>query len=164
MFANGKPRYWLGSYDRWHLLLPLAFLGLLAWLWSFPPVPPAAEPAPPPPPPPLVATVIDSPQNNAHCRAGRIPDVEGRAQSGSVAVLYYAPAQQPLRELGRMDVSADGRYRFRLAGFPPQLYLLRVVAWTRDGRSSGSPDVSLWVEADPKPAAGSVPKRRKKTR
>ncbi|KAB2659995.1 MAG: hypothetical protein DVB31_14905 [Verrucomicrobia bacterium] len=164
MFANGKPRYWLGTYDRWHLLLPVAFLGVLAWLWTFPPAPALPEPVVPVAPPPIAATVIDSPPGNTHFRASRIGDVEGRAQPGSVVVLYYAPAQLALRELGRMEVPADGRYRFRLAGFAPQFYTLKAVAWTRDGRSSQSADLYLWIDADPRPTPSPATKRRKTAR
>lgn len=162
MWANGRPRYWLGAYDAWHLLLPVAFIGVLAWAWTLPPVPVPVEPVRPAPPP-MAQAAIESPVNGAQFRASRIGDVEGHAQPGSVVVLQFAPAQQAWRELGRAEVGADGRFRFRLAGFAPGLYALKAAAWTRDGRVSESPAVDLWVVADPRPATP-APARKRRTR
>ena len=91
MFANGKPRYWIGSYDPWHLLLPVAFFGVVAWMCTFPAVPMDLEPVRTVAPPPMSATSIESPASNSHFRASRIGDVEGRAQPGTLAVLYTRP-------------------------------------------------------------------------
>ncbi len=164
MFANGKPRYWIPSYDRWNLLFPAAFLAVLAWMCTFPATPANFGAVRPEPPPPLSPTSVESPASNSHFRASRIGDVEGRAQPGTLAVLYYAPAQSAMRELGRMEVGIDGRYRFHLAGFAPGLYTLKVAAWAADGRSAESKDVFLWVEADPQPAPKPTPIKRRKTR
>ncbi len=162
MWDDGRPRYWIDSYDRWHLALPVAFFAALLWLFFLPKPPVVVETAPPAAPPALMAPIIESPVNGAQFHANRMGDVEGRAQSGTLVVLLYAPAQQPWRELGRVVVGSDGRYRFRLAGFPAGLYGLKTVEFADGGRTAESAMVDIWVVAEPKPPV-TPPKPRRKT-
>jgi len=85
----------------------------------------------------------------------RMGEVEGKAEKGTTVVLFYSQAPSlERRELSRMQVGVDGRYRFRLAGFPPGGFVFQAVAYAPDGRSSGSPPVDVWV-VDPR-----IPGRR----
>lgn len=148
MTEGGRPRFWIDWYDRWNVVLPIAFLASAIWFM--------VQPRSVSPAPSLKATrsmsavTLEAPANGARLRMDRMGEVEGRTEPGATVVLYYS--QAPLlerRELGRMLVGSDGRYRFRLAGFPAGAFVLHVVAYAADGRSSGSPPVDVWV-VDPR--------------
>ena len=164
MTENGRPRYWMGWYDRWNLVLPLALIGVLVWLAMQPGARPVeravggggglAKPVLPP----LMAPTLESPVSGAHVRSDRMGDVEGRGPAGALLVLFYSAAPSVgRRELARMTVGADGRYRFRLNPFPPGAYVLQVIAYAPDGRSAASAPTDVWV-AD----AGGAGQRRRR--
>jgi len=164
MIENGRPRYWIGWYDRWNLVLPLALIGV--WVgWAMQPRPvtragagTVPEVAARPVLPPLMAPTLESPVSGAHVRSDRMGDVEGRGPAGALLVLFYSAAPSvERRELSRMTVGADGRYRFRLNPFPAGAYVLQVIAYAPDGRSAASAPTDVWV-AD---AAGSGQRRRR---
>jgi hypothetical protein len=148
MMEGGRPRFWIDWYDRWNLVLPVVFLASATWLLVQPrsvlPVPSSRSFRS------LSPVTLEAPVSGARLRMDRMGEVEGRAERGTTVVLYYS--QAPLlerRELARMLVGSDGRYRFRLAGFPSGAFVLQVVAYATDGRSSGSPPVDVWV-VDPR--------------
>jgi hypothetical protein len=163
--ASGKPRYWLEDHDRWNLLIPVVFIGLLvAWLL----VPPPPKPAMPAAPPPLTPTIIRAPVSGTRFAAGQIGAVEGTAHPGSRVQLSYRTMATPERWLAEALVGADGRFRFGLAGFPPGSYGLRVSAVMPDGRRENSFEVLMIVDPAPKaappksaarPPAKKVPRR-----
>ena len=154
MIENGRPRYWIGWYDRWHFLLPVALLVAVGWILSQPrPRQIAPIPSPQARIVPLGATSLESPVSGAQLRGDRLPEVEGRAVSGTTVVLFYSQAPSlERRELARVRVGGDARYRFRLSQFPPGGYVFQAIAYADDGRTSASPPVDVWV-SDPRPAA-----------
>jgi hypothetical protein len=156
MWNQGRPRYWIGSYDRWHLVLPVAFVAVL-FLMGWLPAPPVVIPPRPVAPRILAETRIDSPLTGSRFQGNRIGDVTGRAEPGSTVVLFYATARQPWRELGRKVVGADGWYGFQVSGFAPGQYTLKASAWAPDGRSRESAAVEVGVVAEPAPV---VPRAR----
>lgn len=167
MIDGGRPRYWIGWYDRWNLVLPAAFVGVLVWL-LVQPRPAIPPPAPAPARPqvvPLAAPTLESPASGTQARMGTLPNVEGRALPGTTVILYYSQAPSlERRELGRARVGGDGRYRFGLAGFPAGGYVLQVISYADDGRSAVSTPVDIWV-TDPRPAQRVVPRpSRSRTR
>lgn len=148
MMEDGRPRFWIPWYDRWNLILPIALLAAGGWL--------AVQPRTKVPELPaqrvraLAPVTLESPANGARLRMDRMGEVEGRAERGTTVVLFYSQAPSlERRELSRMLVGSDGRYRFRLAGFPAGGFVFQVVAYSTDGRSSGSPPVDVWV-VDPR--------------
>lgn len=144
MIEDGRPRFWIHWYDRWNLVLPIGWLAFTAWLLAQP------RPALPPDPvlpaaPPLVVT-LESPASGTQVRPDRMPDVEGRATPGSTVLLFYSQAPSTeRRELARMRVGADGRYRFRLGRFPAGGFVLQTTCYGSDGRTLSSSPVDLWV-------------------
>lgn len=157
MIEDGRPRFWIDWYDRWNLILPILVLASAGWLVTRPrPAQPWVPPAPARPAmAPLSNTTLESPASGARFVPDRLGDVEGRAQPGSVAVLFYSMAPSvERRELSRMPVGADGRYRFRLSRFPPGVYVIQVIAYAADGRTAASSPVDVWVVQPPaKPVA-----------
>jgi len=161
MMDGGRPRFWIDWYDRWNLILPLLLAISLGWLVTRPrPAVPWTPPAPVRPAlPPLAVTTLESPASGARFLPDRLGDVEGRAQPGSTAVLFYSMAPSvERRELARMPVAADGRYRFRLSRFPAGVYVIQVIAYAPDGRHSASTPVDIWV-VQPQPQ-GPATRRR----
>jgi hypothetical protein len=148
MIEDGRPRFWIPWYDRWNLVLPIVFVAAVAWL-AFQPrsrVPELSSP----PVRPLSPVTLEAPASGARLRMDRMGEVEGRAERGTTVVLFYSQAPSlERRELSRMQVGSDGRYRFRLAGFPAGGFVFQVVAYSTDGRSGGSPPVDVWV-VDPR--------------
>ena len=165
MSPSRWPPYWMGWYDRWNVALPLAFVGLLAWVLALPrdvaPARPAEAQAPARPvPPPLSPTTMDTPANGSRWRADQPVDVLGRAQAGATVVLAFSTAPSlERRELARAVVGADGRYGFRISQFPPGQHVLQATAWAGDGRSAASAPVDVWV-TDGRPAAADQRRRR----
>jgi hypothetical protein len=148
MMEDGRPRFWIPWYDRWNLILPILLLAAGGWLAVQPRTKVPELPAPRVRP--LSPVTLESPASGARLRMDRMGEVEGRAERGTTVVLFYSQAPSlERRELSRMLVGSDGRYRFRLAGFPAGGFVFQVVAYAPDGRSSGSPPVDVWV-VDPR--------------
>ena len=173
MFENGRPRYWIDWYDRWHLLLPVMLAGVLAMMWLWPPLPVAGRMAPVSGRLPsgsgvglrppggsgammtetsvvqMAPTTLESPQNGKGFFQSRLSDAEGRAEPGSTVYLDYANEDLVWRGLGTMTVDAEGRYRFQLKNFPPGHYRLRARAVTATGRVSESGQTMITITPDP---------------
>lgn len=100
---------------------------------------------------PLRPTRIESPSPNALFWRDRLGDVEGTAEPGSVVQLVLGQKQ-----LARTTADVDGRYRFRLAGFPPGQFRLQVVASAAPNRQS-TDSVTFTVKAEASPKAKPQP-------
>lgn len=166
MSASRMPPYWMGWYDRWNLVLPVAWLVLMGWVLTLPrPVvaPRAAVAAPPARPalPPLQPTTVEAPVNGARWRMEQSVDVTGRAHPGATVVLSYSTAPSlDRRELARVQAGTDGRYGFRVSRFPPGQHVLQATAWAVDGRSAASAPVDVWV-TEVRAASGQDQRRRR---
>lgn len=145
--VTGRPRYWIGWYDRWHLILPAMCLGLALWLVSRPewgarqgsrPPTPGGERAQGIPLPPLAPTVIDSPLTGSRVRVGSVLDLRGRAAAYSKVRLFYRGEDGAEEVLAENDVDEFGRFRFELTGFGMGRCQLRIVATASDGRQQSS--------------------------
>lgn len=167
MWSQIKPQYWVGWYDRWHLLLPVAILCLGGWLASRPIFPvaeaPAAttpaptaplssatqtgQPAPPAQPtrpvqPTMAPSVIDHPLTGNRFRNDVPLEMRGRAQPGSLVTLYYRAEGEPAEALAQARTDAEGRFRFQLQGFGAGRFQFQIQAQSSDGQKQ----VSLPVE------------------
>jgi len=173
MFENGRPRYWIDWYDRWHLLLPVLLAGILALMWLLPPLPvtgrlvpvtgrlpsgsgvglrPSQEAGrviPEASVVPMRPTTLESPENGKGFFQSRLSDAEGRAEPGSTVYLDYANDDLVWRGLGTMTVDTEGRYRFQLKNFPPGHYRLRARAVTATGRVAESGQTMITITPDP---------------
>jgi hypothetical protein len=157
------PPFWIEWYDRWNLALPLALVGVVAWLVTLPR--PVAPPTPPPQArpvvPPMQPTTMESPPNGSRWRTDQGFDVTGRAHPGAMVVLAYSTAPSLERaELSRMTTGADGVYRFRVSKFPAGQHVLQAVAQLPDGRVTLSPPADVWVTEPAKEPAASQRRRR----
>lgn len=148
MIENGRPRYWIGWYDQWHVVLPMALVATIGWLAMQPrPIQSSLDTAPVPTRVvPLGTVTIESPVSGVQVRPDQATDIEGRADSGTTVVLFYAPGQSlEKKELTRVRVGAEARYRFRISRFPPGWYVLQAVAYAEDGRAAASAPIDLNV-------------------
>ncbi len=175
MLTVSKPRYWIDWYDRWHLLLPLLLVGLIAGSWRTHLVDPRSElnpagavlkPASSSQPHtetrPLAPTFIDSPAHGAGFTQSQLGSADGRAEPGSMVHLYYLATEPSWRELGQTRADDTGHFRFQLANFPPGSYRLRARAQADSGKISDSNDVLITVVPDQTPAKN--PTRRVRRR
>lgn len=148
MIENGRPRYWISWYDQWHIVLPLALAATLVWLAVQPRSiqPTVQAPKVPARAASLGAVTIESPVSGVQVRPDQATDVEGRADAGTTVVLFYAQGQSlEKKELTRVRVGAEARYRFRISRFPPGWYVLQAVAYAEDGRTAASAPIDLNV-------------------
>lgn len=149
MIENGRPRYWIGWYDRWHLALPVATVASAVWLFLQPrPIQPNVRNEPPPSSRvvPLGPVTIESPVSGIQVRTDQFTDVEGRAEAGTTVVLFYSQGPSlEKKELTRVRVGAEARYRFRISRFPPGWYVLQAVSYAGDGRVASSTPIDLNV-------------------
>ncbi|MFM7100214.1 MAG: hypothetical protein ACKO3N_03485 [Verrucomicrobiota bacterium] len=165
MFIDGRPRYWIGWYDRWHLLPLAALVGLLAWLGTRPrlvvrplPVAPRLEPVAPG----LQPTRLETPLAGGSWKSSQTLDVTGRAEPGTRVVLFHAGPGRPEAALAQTVADAAGRFRFALSGLTTGDQTLRAVAYSPDGRFAPSLPVPFSVVAEPGRAArpARAPRRR----
>jgi hypothetical protein len=188
MFENGRPRYWIGWYDRWHLILPVLLAGAAVALWMQPRLPvtdtvppvngryldgsgvglrPSGGGGPSTPlgsatpfiPTQMRPTTLESPQNGKGFFQSRLSDAEGRAEPGSTVYLDYADQDLVWHGLGTMTADAEGRYRFQLRNFPPGHYRLRARAVTPTGQVSESGENMITITPDPTKAPRTARRR-----
>lgn len=156
-FVRGRPRYWIPSFDRVHLVVP-ALLGLVVVLIV------TAVPAPQPtasrqeartPRPSLTVTILN-PTSGIVLTSNLVPSIEGTAPPGVIVHLFWfdRPLGQPTR------VGPDGRWSFSSGRFPAGQHLLRAVARWQGGLATSAP-VIITVQTPPVSAG---PPRRKTTR
>lgn len=132
---DGKPRYWIGWYDRWHILLPIALATVLFWLLFAPrsrPVPgrfhSGATNSASTPLPALRSqspTTIRSPYPGQIMWPSRMSDAHGTSEPRALVRLFLGQ-----RKLGETYAETNGHWRFQLANFPPGNYRARAEAWT----------------------------------
>ncbi len=157
--AEGKPRYWLGAYDAWHFVIPLALAAALV-AWAVMPAPPA----PKPPPPPMAPTFITFPPSGVLVRAKQFGVVQGTAQPGARVTLYMRQIPRPEFRLGELPVSPNGTFQFALTNFPPGAYGFRVEAVGQDGRRNSTLEIPVTLIQEPPPAARPQPPARRPSR
>ena len=121
MITEGRPRYWVAAYDRWHLALPILLLAAIAWILLAPrSVENVAVPAVtlsnadvavarPAQGRSMASTTIQSPHEGAVFWVGKLGDAEGTAEPGSTVRLFLGP-----KILGEAPVDSTGRFRFQL--------------------------------------------------
>jgi len=154
LFVQGRPRFWVPSFDTPHLVVPglLLVVGLLLAL--LPSRPLVRTRVPPPAPAQINPTLILSPTAGAVLTAGQSAVIEGLAQPGGIVRLYWY--SQPIGEPTR--VALDGRWQFTIASLPPGTHSLRAGALVA-GRSIWSGETIFNVSAPPaRPSAKPAPK------
>ena len=148
--AQGRPRYWLGAYDAWHLLLPVALLGVLAVL-ALAPRPASPQRVVAAPPPPLTPSSITNPAPGATLRARSFGSIQGTAHPQARVFLFLRQIPHPERVLAETRSATNGLFQFTLAGFPPGDYGFRVEAVATDGRRAASPEIPVRLTTEPTP-------------
>jgi hypothetical protein len=158
--ADGKPRYWLGAYDAWHLAIPAALIVVVAMLLVWPLPAPRPRPAPPAA---MIPTTWASPSPGSRIVARQFGLVQGEGQPGGRVALWLHQIPNPERLLVERPVGADGRFAFALTNFPPGSYGFRAEVTGPDGRRSSTFEVPVNLLPDPpapRPPAKKTPARR----
>lgn len=152
MLAALRPRYWIPAIDRWSLAAPVLLVLVVTALAMLPAPPVAAFRKAPvaPPPRPLAPSVIVSPPPGTVFISGAIGDLAGTAEPGGLVRLYH-----DTQVLGQTVATAEGRFLFHLADFPPGPHTLRVET-VAGPRSVWSGEVAFTVQ---KPAKATPPKK-----
>lgn len=149
--AQGRPRYWLGAYDAWHLLLPAALIAVLAVL-ALAPRPATPQRIVAAPPPPLTPSAITNLAAGTTLRARAFGAIQGTAHPQARIFLFLRQIPHPERVLAETRSATNGVFQFTLAGFPPGDYGFRVEAVAADGRRAASPEIPVRLTAEPAPA------------
>ncbi len=146
MLAALRPRYWIPAIDRWSLAAPVLLVLVVVALAVLPASPVAAVRKAPVAPPPraLAPSVIVSPRPGTVFTSGAVGDLAGTAEPGGLVRLYHGT-----QVLGQTTATAEGRFLFRLANFPPGPHTLRVETVVGP-RSVWSGEVAFSVQTPPK--------------
>jgi hypothetical protein len=149
--AQGKPRYWLGTYDAWHLLIPIALIAVLG-AWVITPKPAAAHRTVAPVLPPLTHSTITQPTAGSTLLVRQFTAIQGLGHPQARIFLFLRQIPNPEQLLADTRSATNGVFQFTMAPFPPGDYGFRVEAVSADGRRSPSPEISVRLMAEPPPA------------
>jgi hypothetical protein len=149
--AQGKPRYWLGTYDAWHLLIPIALIAVLG-AWVLTPKPIAAHRTVAPVLPPLTPSAITQPTAGSTLLVRQFTSVQGLSHPQTRIFLFLRQIPNPEQLLAETRSATNGVFQFSMAPFPPGDYGFRVEAVSADGRRAPSPEISVRLMAEPTPA------------
>jgi hypothetical protein len=150
--AQGKPRYWLGSYDAWHLVIPVALIAVLG-AWALMPKPVAPRRTVAPTPPPLTPSTIMVPAAGSTLTVRQFNVIRGNGHPQARVFLFLRQIPNPEQLLGETRSGTNGMFQFTMAPFPPGDYGFRVETVAADGRRSPSPEISVRLTPEPPPAA-----------
>ena len=149
--AQGKPRYWLGTYDAWHLLIPIALIAVLG-AWVLTPKPVAANRTVVPVLPPLTPSAITQPTAGSTLPVRQFNAIQGLSHPQARVFLFLRQIPNPEQLLAETRSATNGVFQFIMAPFPPGDYGFRVEAVSADGRRAPSPEISVRLTAEPPPA------------
>ena len=125
--AQGKPRYWLGTYDAWHLLIPVALAAVLA-VWALSPQPRPARPAAAVVLVPMAPSAITIPAAGTNLTVRNFTAIQGMCQPQARVFLFLRQIPNPEQLLAETRSDTHGVFRFTMAPFPPGDYGFRVEA------------------------------------
>jgi hypothetical protein len=149
--AQGKPRYWLGTYDAWHLLIPIALIAVLG-AWVLTPKPATAHRAVAPVLTPLTPSAITQPAAGSTLLVRQFTAIQGVSHPQTRVFLFLRQIPNPEQLLTETRSATNGVFQFAMAPFPPGDYGFRVEAVSRDGRRAPSPEISVRLMTEPPPA------------
>ena len=149
--AQGKPRYWLGTYDAWHLLIPIALIAVLG-AWVLTPKPATAHRTVAPVLPPLTPSAITLPTAGSTLLVRQFTAIQGISHPQARVFLFLRQIPNPEQLLTETRSATNGVFQFAMAPFPPGDYGFRVEAVSADGRRAPSPEISVRLMTEPPPA------------
>lgn len=149
--AQGKPRYWLGTYDAWHLLIPIALIAVIG-AWGLTPKPATAHRTVAPILPPLTPSAITLPTAGSTLLVRQFTAIQGISHPQARVFLFLRQIPNPEQLLTETRSATNGGFQFTMAPFPPGDYGFRVEAVSADGRRAPSPEISVRLITAPPPA------------
>lgn len=148
--AQGKPRYWLGTYDVWHLLIPIA-LAVVLVIWGLAPKPVPARRTSVPALAPLTPSSITQPPAGSTLLVRQFTLIQGTVHPQSRVFLFLRQIPNPEQILAETRSGTNGLFQFTMAPFPPGDYGFRVETVAADGRRAPSTEISVRLIAEPPP-------------
>lgn len=148
--AQGKPRYWLGTYDAWHLLIPVA-LAVVLVIWGLAPKPVQTRQTIAPVLAPLTPSTITLPTAGSTLFVRQFSLIQGTSHPHSRVFLFLRQIPNPEQILAETRSGTNGLFQFTMAPFPPGDYGFRVEAVAADGRRAPSTEISVRLTAEPPP-------------
>ena len=148
--AQGKPRYWLGTYDAWHLLIPVA-LAVVLVIWGLTPKPVQTRRTIAPVLAPLTPSIITQPTAGSTLLVRQFTLIQGTSHPHSRVFLFLRQIPNPEQILAETRSGTNGLFQFTMAPFPPGDYGFRVETVAADGRRAPSTEISVRLTAEPPP-------------
>ena len=148
--AQGKPRYWLGTYDAWHLLIPVA-LAVVLVIWGLAPKPVQTRRTIAPVLAPLTPSIITQPTAGSTLLVRQFTLIQGTSHPHSRVFLFLRQIPNPEQILAETRSGTNGLFQFTMAPFPPGDYGFRVETVAADGRRAPSTEISVRLTAEPLP-------------
>jgi hypothetical protein len=146
--AQGKPRYWLGTYDAWHLLIPVA-LAVVLVIWGLAPKPVQTRRTIAPVLAPLTPSIITQPTAGSTLLVRQFTLIQGTSHPHSRVFLFLRQIPNPEQILAETRSGTNGLFQFTMAPFPPGDYGFRVETVAADGRRAPSTEISVRLTAEP---------------
>jgi len=146
--AQGKPRYWLGTYDAWHLLIPVA-LAVVIVIWGLAPKPVQTRRTIAPVLAPLTPSIITQPTAGSTLLVRQFTLIQGTSHPHSRVFLFLRQIPNPEQILAETRSGTNGLFQFTMAPFPPGDYGFRVETVAADGRRAPSTEISVRLTAEP---------------
>ncbi len=148
--SQGKPRYWLGNYDAWHLVIPVA-LAVVLVIWGLAPKPVPTRRNIAPVLAPLTPSTITRPTAGSTLLVRQFTAIQGTSHPHSRVFLFLRQIPNPEQILAETRSGTNGLFQFTMAPFPPGDYGFRVEAVAADGRRAPSTEISVRLTAEPPP-------------
>jgi len=140
--AQGKPRYWLGAYDAWHLLIPVALAAVVAICACSPRAQPS-RPAVADLPTPMRPSAITIPTAGTNLSVRQFDTLRGTCHPQARVFLFLRQIPHPEHLLAETRSDTQGVFRFTMAPFPPGDYGFRIEVVAADGRRAPSPEIPV---------------------
>jgi hypothetical protein len=157
--AQGKPRYWLGTYDAWHLLIPVA-LAVVIVIWGLAPKPVQTRRTIAPVLAPLTPSTITQPTAGSTLLVRQFTSIQGTTHPQARVFLFLRQIPNPEQILAETRSGTNGLFQFTMAPFPPGDFGFRVEAVAADGRRAPSTEISVRLMAEPPPPPPPPPTRK----
>ncbi|MSU31756.1 MAG: hypothetical protein EXS25_03660 [Pedosphaera sp.] len=165
---DGKPRYWLGTYDAWHLLLPIVLVASVGFLL----LKPASTikkvtPRLPPPLPLVILAGWSAPAPGSLIKVSQFNQIQGSGFPNGQVILWMKSGTNLEQKITVQRVQTNGLFSIGLSRFPVGNYRFRAEVIDPINRRSSTPEIPIRILADspqtnaPVKPSKSARKRRK---
>ena len=164
---DGKPRYWLGTYDAWHLLLPVVLAASVGFLLlNLAPTSKKVTPRLPPPLPLVILAGWSAPAPGSLLKVSQFNRIQGFGFPNGQVILWMKSGTNLEQKITVQRVQTNGLFTIGLSGFPVGNYRFRAEVIDPINRRSSTPEIPIRILADWPPTNAPVKpsKSARKTR